>query len=175
MNFLTGNFTKCPTTFLETAQKTNLAGIYLFKVSNRNTRTRCEICSKLTIKTPMYNKGTSVFWCLDWLWTYFPLCFSVSVVSFEHVIAGWEHTSKVSRYHGTIWKFVKILAVRNIWKLFEYNRKAFWMTCHPLVPFIYSLESLTCCSRLFCMGMVVKFHREWSSRNQRPVVGCCPL
>ena len=28
------------------------AGIYLFKVNNRNTRTRCEICSKLTIKTP---------------------------------------------------------------------------------------------------------------------------
>ena len=26
-------------------------GIYLLKVSNRNTRTRCEICSKLTIKT----------------------------------------------------------------------------------------------------------------------------
>ena len=27
-------------------------GIYLLKVKNRNTRTRCEICSKLTIKTP---------------------------------------------------------------------------------------------------------------------------
>ena len=28
-------------------------GIYLFKVNNRNTiRTRCEICSTLTIKTP---------------------------------------------------------------------------------------------------------------------------
>ena len=26
-------------------------GIYMFKVNNRNTRTRCEICSKLTIKT----------------------------------------------------------------------------------------------------------------------------
>ena len=26
--------------------------IYLFKVNNRNTRRRCEICSKLTIKTP---------------------------------------------------------------------------------------------------------------------------
>ena len=25
---------------------------YLFKVSNRNTRTKCEKCSKLTIKTP---------------------------------------------------------------------------------------------------------------------------
>ena len=28
------------------------AGIYLLKVNNRNTRARCEICSKLTIKTP---------------------------------------------------------------------------------------------------------------------------
>ena len=33
-------------------QQTNPAGIYLFKVNNRNTRTRCEICSKLTINTP---------------------------------------------------------------------------------------------------------------------------
>ena len=30
----------------------NPTGIYLFKVNNRNTRTMCEICSKLTIKTP---------------------------------------------------------------------------------------------------------------------------
>ena len=28
------------------------ASIYLFKANNRNTRTMCEICSKLTIKTP---------------------------------------------------------------------------------------------------------------------------
>ena len=27
-------------------------GIYLLKVNSRNTRTWCEICSKLTIKTP---------------------------------------------------------------------------------------------------------------------------
>ena len=27
-------------------------GIYLLKVNNRNTRIRCEICSKLTIKAP---------------------------------------------------------------------------------------------------------------------------
>ena len=27
-------------------------GIYLLKVNNKNTRTRREICSKLTIKTP---------------------------------------------------------------------------------------------------------------------------
>ena len=28
------------------------AGNYMFKVNNRNTKTRCEICSKFTIKTP---------------------------------------------------------------------------------------------------------------------------
>ena len=28
------------------------AGIYLLKVSTKNTKTGCEICSKLTIKTP---------------------------------------------------------------------------------------------------------------------------
>ena len=28
------------------------ANIYLFKVNNKNTRKRCQICSKLTIKTP---------------------------------------------------------------------------------------------------------------------------
>ena len=28
------------------------ASNYMFKVNNRNTRTRCEICSKLTINTP---------------------------------------------------------------------------------------------------------------------------
>ena len=30
----------------------NPAGIYLLKVNNRNTRTRCKICLKLTIKIP---------------------------------------------------------------------------------------------------------------------------
>ena len=58
-------------------------GIYLLKVSNRNSRTRCEICSKWTIKT--------TFWCLYcWLWTYFLPCSIVFIVNFEHVIAGWE-------------------------------------------------------------------------------------
>ena len=28
------------------------AGKYLFEISNRNSRTRCEICSQLRIKTP---------------------------------------------------------------------------------------------------------------------------
>ena len=28
------------------------ANMFLFKVNNRNTKKRCEICSELTIKTP---------------------------------------------------------------------------------------------------------------------------
>ena len=39
------------------------ACIYMFKVNNRNTRTRCEICSKVTIKTPEQRQLAS-FWCL---------------------------------------------------------------------------------------------------------------
>ena len=56
------------------------AGIYLLKVNKRNTRTRCEKCSKLTVK----------FWCLYcYLWTYFKPCSSVSIVNFEQVNVVW--------------------------------------------------------------------------------------
>ena len=36
------------------------ANIYLFKVSNRNSRKRCGICSKLTIKTTERHQNASV-------------------------------------------------------------------------------------------------------------------
>ena len=39
------------TDFLEISNF-NLADIYLLKVNDVNTRKRCEICSKLIIKTP---------------------------------------------------------------------------------------------------------------------------
>ena len=32
------------------------AGTYMFKVNNRNTKTRCKICLKLTIKTPEWRQ-----------------------------------------------------------------------------------------------------------------------
>ena len=51
--------------------------IYLFKVNNRNTRTRCEICSKLTIKIQEQRE-------------YFTPCSSVSIVNFEQVNADWD-------------------------------------------------------------------------------------
>ena len=46
------------------------AGIYLLKVNNRNTKTRCEICLKLLIKTPERRQ-----------WH----CSGVFTVNFEHI------------------------------------------------------------------------------------------
>ena len=45
--------------------------VNMLKANNRNTRTRCEIWSKLTIKT------------------YFTRCSNVSIVNFKQVNAGW--------------------------------------------------------------------------------------
>ena len=58
---------------LTSCAKANSAGTYLLKVNNRNTRTWCETCSKLTIKVPERRRGRISF-----------------IVDFEHVIAGWE-------------------------------------------------------------------------------------
>ena len=71
-------------------------GIYIFKVNNRNTRTRCEICSMLIIKTQERRQ-----WCLYcWLWTYFRPCSSASIVNFEQINADWvsgpAHSSLVA-------------------------------------------------------------------------------
>ena len=49
-----------------------LAKTHLFKVNNRNTRKRCEICSKLKIKTPV---------------KYFTPFSSVSMLDFEQINA----------------------------------------------------------------------------------------
>ena len=65
------------------------ADIYLLKVNNRNTRTRCEICSKLTIKIPERRQcRRSGIFILNF--TYFTPCSSVSIVKFEQVNAGWH-------------------------------------------------------------------------------------
>ena len=45
-------------------------GIYLLKVNNKNSRARCKICSKLTIKTPERR---------HWRWS------GVFIVNFEHI------------------------------------------------------------------------------------------
>ena len=65
------------------------AGIYLLKVKNRNTRTRCEICSKLTIKIPerRHWRRSSIF--IINFEHISNLCSSVTIVNFEQVNADW--------------------------------------------------------------------------------------
>ena len=64
------------------------ANIYLFKVSNRKTRNRCEICSNLTI-TPMQLMS---FWYLFYcqLLTDSAYCSGVSIVDFKQANASLE-------------------------------------------------------------------------------------
>ena len=60
--------------------------IYSFGISNRNTRTRCLICSKLITKQPERRQWR--FFIVN-LWTYLTSCSSVSMLNSEHVIASW--------------------------------------------------------------------------------------
>ena len=55
----------------KTVSSIYLAIIYLFKANNRNTRKRCEICSKLTIKTPEQRQRR---------------CSGVFIVNFERIL-----------------------------------------------------------------------------------------
>ena len=68
-------------------------GNYMFKVNNGKTRTRCEICSKLSKKIPV-----KYLYCL--LWTYVTPCSGVSIVNFEQVNAGCYYFSHSANHVG---------------------------------------------------------------------------
>ena len=74
------------------------AGIYLLKFNNRNTRKRCEIFSKLTIKIPERCQCQTI-----------PFS-RVSIVDFEHVIAGWDRTIPMQ----VVFKFTVSIRLLNI-------------------------------------------------------------
>ena len=61
-------------------------GIYLLKVNDRNIRTRCEVCSRLTIKAPEQRR------------------WHISIDKFKHVIAGWAaaHPQNQNKSRRTI-------------------------------------------------------------------------
>ena len=68
----------------------SLAGIYLFKVSNGNTRTVCEICSKLTIRNQNDVIDAGLVHLDRQIWIDSAHCSVVSIVEFEQVNARWE-------------------------------------------------------------------------------------
>ena len=68
---------------------TSPVGIYLLKVNHRNTRARCEICSKLTIKTSerRHWRRSGVFIVN---FEHISPCSNISIVNFENIFAGRE-------------------------------------------------------------------------------------
>ena len=77
----------------------------MFKVNKRNTRTRCEICSKLTINTPERPQ-----WCPSGVFIvnfeHISHRFRVSSnVNFEHVNAGWVRAYDLGVYVLTTCRF----------------------------------------------------------------------
>ena len=64
------------------------AAIYLLEVNNRNTRTRCLICSRLTINTlELRQRRHSGVFIVNFEHNVTP-CSNVSI-NFEQVITGW--------------------------------------------------------------------------------------
>ena len=59
------------------------------QVDHRNTRKRCETCSKLTIKTGIMSL-TSFWWLYCQLWKYFTSFSRVPIVYFEQVNVCWR-------------------------------------------------------------------------------------
>ena len=94
----------------------NQANIYLFKVNNRNTRKRYEICSKLTIKTPERRHWRSS---------------CVYIVNFEHIshlylvflLLLW--TSKCKLGNNYKWHFTGAAVRRCSTKLLMFSN-VFW-------------------------------------------------
>ena len=81
------------------------AGNYMFKVSNRNNRTRWEICQKLTIKTAERETLNASLWCLYcYLRTYFTPFSSVSILVHLFPSPLWRLLLSYYRF-GIHWKF----------------------------------------------------------------------
>ena len=66
----------------------NPAGIYLFKVYNGNTRAICDICLKLSIKTPEHVHEVPLTLIVNFV-IYFTHCSGVFIVEFEQGNVSW--------------------------------------------------------------------------------------
>ena len=130
-----------------------LAGNYMFQVNNRNIRTRCEICSKLTIKTPERPQ-----------WHISP-CSCTFIANFEYVNNGYPTVRKVTEY-GVIApiraKYRKIRTRQNtyIWIFFTYLHYLPFKTTKRLLKKLQSnILYIICTLSLLCsIGIYKSLH-----------------
>ena len=106
---------------------------YLFKVNNRNNRTRHEICSKLTIKTPDRSK----------LGIDFTSWFCVFIVDFEQLIWAVSDFFEVSlllilnRYF-----LILVIMFPNCWVWTGKSRKSFH-NCRKLLSTLVNVQNVS--------------------------------
>ena len=114
-SFLPGTFSSCSFTYVNVSFFTLPAKIYLFKVSNRNTRKMCEICLQLTMKTPERRnwRRSGVFIVNFEHISHLLLVFRGSIVTFEqayhvcHVtmfVVCWDQAVERSNTLRNIWQ-----------------------------------------------------------------------
>ena len=87
--------------------------IYLFKDSNGKTRTMCEICLKVTIRTPERRH-----WCCSGVFIInfehiLHIALYFSIVDFEQVIASWRRANSTVRLIYWAVPFTKLLCEQN--------------------------------------------------------------
>ena len=118
------------------SKEINPTDIYLFKFNNGNTRKRCEICSKLTIKTPKRRQRRrsgvllltaimfhTFFWCFYcWLWTSkyllrmvrFMFCYSKIELG-NHGEFFWDFFLQASKLALEIWVYNLLIKIYRKW------------------------------------------------------------
>ena len=108
------------------------ANIYLFKVSNRNTRKKCEKCSKLTIKW-----SDRRLWCPSrvfivlLIWTYFITFSSVSIVELEQVNVSWVVAEHIADFEGVCTEYIQIPSLMR--NLFQFDTKTSVMSFSDVI------------------------------------------
>ena len=118
--------------------------MYLLKVNNRNTITRCEIYSQLTRKTQndvIYLVLMSLLLTLN---IFTPYC-TVSVVNFEHVIASW---------------WVKVDIIKPFTSLMTLSSCSMWGYCFAAILGIAQLICFSSYNDLLRSGNVLQCFRE---------------
>ena len=101
------------------------ASIYFFKINNANTRTTCEICLNLTIKTSEGSQWRRFVVFIVNFELILHHCTGVSIVNFEQVNASWVNFLKKLVFY---WKISETFEVIQLWsklKIFELNLLAF--------------------------------------------------
>ena len=130
---------------------TSPVGIYLLKVNNRNSRARCEICSKLTIKTSERRqwRRSGVFIVN---FEHISPCSSISIVNFEHIFAGWEDLFVCSGAFKLIQNFNDVVRSKG--------------NIHGLLSLPALTETFFCmCDALHDLGPFVQFTKRENSHG----------